>query len=88
MFELTLNRDSREDRTVVSLQGAMTNSLETPHPLITPPSLAKIRFPVSDAIQEYINAHNNSLKPFIWTASANDILVKIKCARRARENAS
>jgi len=34
------------------------------------------------AIQEYINAHNQAPKPFIWTASANDILAKVKRARR------
>ena len=34
------------------------------------------------AIDEYINAHNADPKPFIWTASANDILAKIKRARR------
>jgi transposase len=35
------------------------------------------------AITEYINAHNADPKPFIWTASANDILAKVKRARRA-----
>jgi len=40
------------------------------------------------AIQEYINAHNDDPKPFIWTASANDILAKVKRARRAQNNAS
>lgn len=34
------------------------------------------------AIQKYINAHNADPKPFIWTASANDILAKVKRARR------
>jgi transposase len=34
------------------------------------------------AIDEYINAHNADPKPFIWTASANDILAKVKRARR------
>ena len=33
------------------------------------------------AIQEYINEHNRRPKPFIWTASANDILAKVKRAR-------
>jgi len=33
------------------------------------------------AIQEYINEHNRCPKPFIWTASANDILAKVKRAR-------
>ena len=35
------------------------------------------------AIDEYINAHNDNPKPIIWTASANDILAKVKRARRA-----
>jgi transposase len=39
------------------------------------------------AILEYINAHNDDPKPFIWTASANDILAKVKRARRAQEKA-
>jgi len=33
------------------------------------------------AIQEYINEHNCWPKPFIWTASANDILAKVKRAQ-------
>ena len=35
------------------------------------------------AIQEYINRHNAEPKPFIWTASASDILAKVKRARRS-----
>jgi hypothetical protein len=35
------------------------------------------------AITEYINAHNDDPKPFIWTASAKDILAKVKRARAA-----
>jgi len=35
------------------------------------------------AIQEYINQHNADPKPFIWTASAKDILAKVKRAKRA-----
>jgi hypothetical protein len=35
------------------------------------------------AITEYINAHNRDPKPFIWTASATDILAKVKRARKA-----
>ena len=35
------------------------------------------------AITEYINQHNENPKPFIWTASANDILAKVKRARAA-----
>lgn len=34
------------------------------------------------AITEYVNQHNDRPKPFIWTASANDILAKVKRARR------
>lgn len=33
------------------------------------------------AIQEYIDAHNAAPKPFIWTASASDILEKVKRGR-------
>ena len=39
------------------------------------------------AITEYINAHNENPKPFIWTATANDILAKVKRARRAQQKA-
>jgi transposase len=39
------------------------------------------------AITEYINQHNDSPKPFIWTATARDILAKVKRARRAQEKA-
>jgi transposase len=35
------------------------------------------------AIDEYINRHNENPRPFIWTASANDILAKVKRARKA-----
>ncbi len=35
------------------------------------------------AITEYVNQHNDSPKPFIWTASAKDILAKVKRARVA-----
>ena len=34
-------------------------------------------------ITEYVNQHNENPKPFIWTASANDILAKVKRARTA-----
>jgi len=37
---------------------------------------------LTGAIGEYINAHNDHPKPFIWTASAKDILAKVKRARR------
>ena len=35
------------------------------------------------AIGNYIDRHNESPKPFIWTARASDILEKVKRARRA-----
>jgi transposase len=34
-----------------------------------------------NAIDEYVDRHNEAPKPFIWTASANDILEKVKRAR-------
>jgi len=39
------------------------------------------------AIDGYIDRHNESPKPFIWTAKANDILEKVKRARKALNNA-
>ncbi len=39
------------------------------------------------AIDEYINQHNENPKPFIWTATAKDILAKVKRARRAQMKA-
>ena len=33
------------------------------------------------AIQEHINQHNVTPKPFVWTATATDILAKVKRAR-------
>jgi transposase len=33
------------------------------------------------AIEEYVDRHNDKPKPFIWTASAQDILEKVKRAR-------
>ena len=38
------------------------------------------------AIDTYVNTHNENPKPFIWTASANDILEKVKRARKALVN--
>ena len=35
------------------------------------------------AIHQYVDRHNEGLKPFVWTASASDILEKVKRARRA-----
>lgn len=37
---------------------------------------------LKDAIQEYLDSHNENPKPFIWTKSANDILEKVKRARK------
>lgn len=39
-----------------------------------------------DAIEGYIDKHNESPKPFIWTAKARDILAKVKRARKALHN--
>lgn len=36
---------------------------------------------LTDAIMEYLTNHNKNPKPFIWTASAQDILEKVKRAR-------
>ena len=38
------------------------------------------------AIGDYVNQHNEQPKPFIWTASAKDILAKVARARAAQEN--
>ncbi len=38
------------------------------------------------AIGEYIDKHNQSPKPFIWTAKASDILEKVKRARHTLDN--
>ena len=35
------------------------------------------------AIEEYIEHHNENPSPYIWTKSANDILEKVKRARRS-----
>ena len=35
------------------------------------------------AIGDYIDRHNENPKPFIWTATASDILEKVKRARIA-----
>jgi hypothetical protein len=34
------------------------------------------------AIEEYITVHNQNPKPFVWTATANDILQKVIRANR------
>jgi transposase len=38
------------------------------------------------AIGDYIDRHNQKPKPFIWTAKANDILEKVKRAKRSLNN--
>jgi hypothetical protein len=35
------------------------------------------------AIETYLNAHNSDPKPFVWTATADDILAKITRGRVA-----
>lgn len=35
------------------------------------------------AIDQYVDGHNESPKPFIWTAKASDIPEKVKRARKA-----
>jgi hypothetical protein len=35
------------------------------------------------AIGDYIDRHNEQPKPFIWTATASDILAKVARARKA-----
>lgn len=39
-----------------------------------------------NAIDEYVDQHNKKPKPFIWTASAKDILEKVKRARKTLDN--
>jgi transposase len=39
-----------------------------------------------NAIDDYVDHHNEHPKPFIWTASANDILEKVKRARKTLVN--
>ena len=38
------------------------------------------------AIDDYVDHHNERPKPFIWTASAKDILEKVKRARNTLVN--
>jgi transposase len=38
------------------------------------------------AVESYIDRHNENPKPFIWTAKANDILEKVKRARKTLNN--
>ena len=35
------------------------------------------------AIMDYIQQHNRSPKPFVWTAKADEILAKLQRARKA-----
>ncbi len=37
------------------------------------------------AIGDYIDQHNKQPKPFIWTATASDILAKVARARKTLE---
>ena len=39
-----------------------------------------------DAIEAYLTAHNNDPKPFVWTATADDILTKVARGRVAPAN--
>jgi hypothetical protein len=34
-----------------------------------------------DAIEEYLRVHNNDPKPFVWTATAEQILTKVRRGR-------
>lgn len=36
---------------------------------------------LTGAIQEYNNQYNEAPRPFVWTASATDIVAKVKRAR-------
>lgn len=36
-------------------------------------------------IQAYLDAHNNEPKPFVWTATAEDILTKVRRGRVSLE---
>ena len=37
---------------------------------------------LTKAVEGYIDHHNDNPQPFIWTAKANDVLEKVKSARR------
>jgi transposase len=41
---------------------------------------------LENAVTEYLQAHNENPKPFIWTAKATDILAKVKRARKKLNN--
>jgi len=36
-------------------------------------------------LEKYLNAYNQEPTPFVWTAKANDILMKVKRARAKLE---
>ena len=38
-----------------------------------------------DAIQEFIDVHNDDPKPFVWTATADEIIEKVQRGRVALE---
>ena len=40
------------------------------------------------AIEEYLDAHNDDPKPFVWTATAESILAKVARGRIALEKVS
>jgi hypothetical protein len=39
------------------------------------------------AIEEYLDAHNEDPKPFVWTATAESILEKVRRGRAALQQA-
>ena len=39
-----------------------------------------------DAIEAYLTAHNNGPKPFVWTATADDMLTKVARGRVVSAN--
>ena len=41
-----------------------------------------------NSIQEYIDAHNNDPRPYVWTATAESILAKVARGRIALEKVS
>ena len=41
---------------------------------------------LTEAIKEHLAAHNADPKPFVWTATASDILEKVKRGRRKLHN--
>jgi len=41
-----------------------------------------------NSIQEYINAHNDDPKPYVWTATAESIFAKVARDRIALEKIS